>query len=300
MTSAALPVRSNIIPLPPAPGRRPAAPTAFVSISLAIRRIIPDSALPAPTSTVSVTPCPAIQATLSRQRTRPVTCATSSLRITSTSRTGSAMTLATSGTAGGAIATPASASAIRSAAGCISAQWKGALTGSSIARFAPRALAISTARSTAALSPETTTCAGSLSFAASQTSPCAASAATASTAARSSPSTAAIAPRPTGTASCIACPRSRSIRAVSSSRIAPAAQSAEYSPSECPATNAADPTADPLRLQRPHRRDARSPSAPAARSASASAPRPCPPRPAPTAPRRAPRPPPRRPPRAAG
>ena len=33
-------------------------PTAFVSISLAIRRIIPDSALPAPTSTVSVTPLP--------------------------------------------------------------------------------------------------------------------------------------------------------------------------------------------------------------------------------------------------
>jgi hypothetical protein len=40
-------------------------------------------------------------------------------------------------------------------------------------------LAISTARSTAALWPETTTCAGSLSLAAWQTSPCAASAATA-------------------------------------------------------------------------------------------------------------------------
>ena len=32
---------------------------------------------------------------------------------------------------------------------------------------------------------------------------------------------------------------------MSSSRIAPAAQSAEYSPSECPATKAADPTATP-------------------------------------------------------
>ena len=40
-----------------------------------------------------------------------------------------------------------------SAAGCISAQWKGAETGSSMARLAPFALAISTARSTAALSP---------------------------------------------------------------------------------------------------------------------------------------------------
>ena len=46
-------------------------------------------------------------------------------------------------------------------------------------------------------------------------------------------------PRPTGTASCIARPRSRSSRAVSPRLIAPAAQSAEYSPSECPATKAA-------------------------------------------------------------
>ena len=51
----------------------------------------------------------------------------------------------------------ASASAIASAAGCISAQWNGAVTGSSIARLAPLALAISIARSTAALSPEITT-----------------------------------------------------------------------------------------------------------------------------------------------
>jgi len=42
----------------------------------------------------------------------------------------------------------ASASAIASAAGCISAQWNGADTGSSIARRAPFPLAISTARST--------------------------------------------------------------------------------------------------------------------------------------------------------
>ena len=63
------------------------------------------------------------------------------------------------------------AAAIASAAGCIRAQWKGALTGSSRARLAPRALAISSARSTAPRCPETTTWAGSLSFAAWQTSP---------------------------------------------------------------------------------------------------------------------------------
>ncbi len=49
------------------------------------------------------------------------------------------------------MSTSASASAIASAAGCISAQWKGAETGSSSARLAPFALAISTARSTARL-----------------------------------------------------------------------------------------------------------------------------------------------------
>ena len=55
-----------------------------------------------------------------------------------------------------------------SAAGCISGQWKGAETGSIIARFAPRALAISMARSTAAFSPDNTTWAPPLSLAAAQ------------------------------------------------------------------------------------------------------------------------------------
>ena len=76
---------------------------------------------------------------------------------------------------GGADLGLASASAIASAAGCISAQWKGAETGSSIVRLAPCSRARIIARSTAALWPEITTCWGSLSFAASQTSPSAAS-----------------------------------------------------------------------------------------------------------------------------
>ena len=53
------------------------------------------------------------------------------------------------------------------------------------------------------------------------------------------PSSAAIAPSPTGTASCIAWPRNLSRRAPSPMVRVPAAASAEYSPSECPATKAA-------------------------------------------------------------
>ena len=78
--------------------------------------------------------------------------------------------------------TPASACAIASAAGCISRQWNGADTGSSIARLAPLVLAISSPRSTAALSPEITTWPPPLSLAAWQTWPCAASSATATAA----------------------------------------------------------------------------------------------------------------------
>src|SRR6478735_2908737 len=84
-----------------------------------------------------------------------------------------ASTFDTSGAAGALIVTFASASAMASAAGCINLQWNGADTGSSIARLAPLVLAISTARSTAALSPETTTCPPPLSLAAWQTWPCA-------------------------------------------------------------------------------------------------------------------------------
>ena len=58
-----------------------------------------------------------------------------------------------------------------SAAGCINVQWKGALTGSDMARLAPFSFAKMIARSTAAFVPEITTCPGALSFAASQTSP---------------------------------------------------------------------------------------------------------------------------------
>ena len=45
-----------------------------------------------------------------------------------------------------------------------------------------------------------------------------------------------MAPAPTGTAFCMARPRIRNSRALSAMLSDPAAASAEYSPSECPAT----------------------------------------------------------------
>ena len=68
--------------------------TTLVAVaSGAIRLTIGVSTLP-PISTNSVTPAANIAATLSRQRTVPVTCATSSRRIVSASATGAAVTLA--------------------------------------------------------------------------------------------------------------------------------------------------------------------------------------------------------------
>ncbi len=87
----------------------------------------------------------------------PVTCSTSRARIASGSDTGVASTLAITGTEGALIATLASASRMTSAAGCISAQWNGALTGSSTARRAPNLGANAKARSIADLAPEITT-----------------------------------------------------------------------------------------------------------------------------------------------
>ncbi|MCY1454006.1 hypothetical protein D9M71_710380 [compost metagenome] len=127
-------------------------------------------------------------------------------------------------------------SAKRSAAGFISAQWDGTLTGSGIARLAPRALHASMARSTAAAAPAITTWPGALKFTALTTSPCAASAQAASTSASSRPRMAAMPPCPAGTACCISWPRrSTSFTASAKTRL-PAATRAEYSPRLWPAT----------------------------------------------------------------
>ena len=81
---------------------------------------------------------------------------------------------------------------------------------------------------------------GALSLAGAQTSSSpAASAAMSATSSRARPSTAAMAPSPTGTARCMASPRRFSSRAAAARSNVPAAASAEYSPREWPATNAA-------------------------------------------------------------
>ena len=68
------------------------------------------------------------------------------------------MTLLTIGASGGLRVNSSSASAMRSAAGCMSAQWKGALTGSGTARRMPCSGASFTARSIADFVPLITIC----------------------------------------------------------------------------------------------------------------------------------------------
>src|SRR6266851_62852 len=210
-------------------------PTERADSVRSIRLTSPASTRPAPISTTSSTWLAANNKTVSRQRTIRVVCSTSSSLICSGSLVAAAAALATSGTSGAFSGVSASASAMMSAAGLISEQWNGALTGSMIVR-APRSAASATARSTAPRWPLTTICPGLLSFARSQTWPCAAASATARAASMSRPSSAAIAPTPTGTAFCIAWPRRLTSRAASATDSAPAAASAEYSPSEWPAT----------------------------------------------------------------
>ena len=123
----------------------------------------------------------------SSQRTGAVTCRASSSLTRAASWFGFASTLVTTGTAGAFTSTRASSDASRSAAGCISAQWNGALTASGIARFAPRVLAAAHARSTAALCPAITTWPPPLRFAGLTTSAPAASLHTAATSSRRQP-----------------------------------------------------------------------------------------------------------------
>lgn len=132
--------------------------------------------------------------------------------------------------------------AITSAAGCVGRRnRKGAETGSRMARFGALCLGdFKRAFDRRLVTGDHHLAVSLLSFAAWQTSPCAASAATADAVAKSSPRSAAMAPMPTGVAPCMACPRVLSSRAASVSENVPAAaNSTEYSPSEWPATNVA-------------------------------------------------------------
>ena len=84
VTSAALPSSRNM-PLPQRSSARlrspPACAAEAVAASGAMRRISPDSTLPAPSSTKLSTPSSTIALTHSRQRTMAVTCRTSRSRI---------------------------------------------------------------------------------------------------------------------------------------------------------------------------------------------------------------------------
>ena len=175
VTSARLPVRSNIaclISVQPSRAQRqrrprPACRRQASRQPSAIRLASPDSTLPAPISTKSSTPAAASQAIAlapAHHAGHLLDQLPPDLRRVADRRRRRRWRRAAPAAA--RAATCASASAITSAAGAISAQWKGALTGSRIARLAPLALAISTARSTAARSPETTTWPGPLSLAA--------------------------------------------------------------------------------------------------------------------------------------
>ncbi len=144
--------------------------------------------------------------------------------------------MAISGTRGVASDTFSSASCIASAAGCISEQWKGALTGSSMPRLQPLA---SPPRSCARQRP----CGRSprpgrrhCRWRPRPLRPALLPCRPPGRAPARCPSSAAMAPTPTGTAFCIDCPRSFRSRAASASFSDPAAASAEYSPSEWPAT----------------------------------------------------------------
>ena len=87
--------------------------------------------------------------THSRHRTIAVTCPTSRCFTSAGSLIAEADRLATSGTTGGRSAVSSSAFSIALAAGAISGEWKGALTGRIIDRRAPRSRAIAIARSMA-------------------------------------------------------------------------------------------------------------------------------------------------------
>ena len=136
--------------------------TLNTSTLLSIRFASPESTLPGPTSTTRVTPCRTSSSTHSIQRTGAVTCSTSSGTIRAASAFGVASTFVTTGSAAPPRRSAAARGSSRAFTGSISAQWKGADTGSGSTRFAPASLSRAPARSTAPAAPAITVCAGSL------------------------------------------------------------------------------------------------------------------------------------------
>ena len=165
----------------------------------------------------------------------PVTCSTSAARISS-GRSSAGRDIGDDRHRRRLTSTVASASPMASAAGCISAEWNGAETGSMIARLAPFSLHSSAACSTAAWSPEITNWPAHCRWRAWQTEPSRGLVGDGVAPPESRPMIAAMAPAPTGTACCMALPRdAQEPRGIGHENV-PAAASAEYSPSEWPAT----------------------------------------------------------------
>ncbi|MNE41626.1 hypothetical protein D3C80_1357060 [compost metagenome] len=198
----------------------------------------PARTLPGPHSTSCTAPLAARVCTHSTQRTGLYSCSSRSRLRVSRSAATAALTFCTSGICGACQSMALTDSAKRSAAGRISSQCDGTLTGSGSARLAPAALQASMARPTAALAPATTTWPGELKFTALTTSPWAASAQIPTTTASSRPRIAAMAPCPAGTASCMSSPRRLTSFTASPRLRLPAATRALYSPRLWPETNA--------------------------------------------------------------
>src|SRR3989441_2406136 len=123
---------------------------------LTMRRSSPVSTRPGPTSTYAVAPSPASRWTQSAQRTGLATCFSRKGRTSSARRVTSPSTFRTTGIAGSETERASSSRASLAAAGAISEQWNGALTGSITLILPPRAAASATARSTAARWPAIT------------------------------------------------------------------------------------------------------------------------------------------------
>src|SRR4029434_2252133 len=150
--------------------------TLWPRMPSSVRLSRPVSTRPGPTSRNAVAPTRCSRYTQSFQRPGLATCCTRNGFTSSAVVVKPASTFRTTAIRGALTVTRSSAAARRSAAGFMSAQWKGALTGSITLFLAPRAAAPATARSTAARCPAMAIWPGELMLATPTTSPCAASA----------------------------------------------------------------------------------------------------------------------------
>ena len=227
VTIATFPARALASVRSRGPARRPprralssdaGSSTAWPRAPSSVRLSSPVSTRPGPTSRNPVAPSRARRSTQSVQRTGLATCWTRNGFTSSAVRVTPPSTLRTTGMRGSLTATRSSSAARRSAAGFMSAQWKGALTGSSTLFRPPRAAAASTARSTAARCPAMTIWPGRVDVGHPHHLALRRLRADLLDGGQLHAQSAAIAPVPTGTASCMNSPRRRTRRTASAKR----------------------------------------------------------------------------------